>query len=148
MKSTPLPAIARLVELYGSPTGLAAKVNEKLPKNTPQSVLLTRQQIEAWLTRGWASPYRFHQLALVLPEGMTEHDLNNDRILKKVQEAKAKRLAKRVPSEAPSAPNPGRRSYDKLPPEPLRRVSIDLDDPERRSAPDRRERPLIDRRKN
>lgn len=138
MKTTPKPrpsSIEKLVEFNDGAIALAAKVNERFP-NSP----LLRQQVERWLARKWASPYRFPQLMPFAPPEMTEADLHadRDRVLRPAPSPK------RLPAKAPAGPaaaTPSRRAYDALPPEPMRPVL-----PPEESPFDRRHAVVADRR--
>lgn len=72
----PKPAIRRLVEHHGGPQALVDFTGGAMK----------RQQIVTWVTRGWASPFRFPALAAAMEAaGITAEDLYAD-----MQRAQAK----------------------------------------------------------
>ena len=69
MEHTTAPAIARLVEHHKGPT----KVSQLLGGKP------VYQEIQRWVSRGWASPMHIVALEPLMPPGMTIHDLYVDR---------------------------------------------------------------------
>lgn len=79
MQTDRVPAIVKVVQHNDGPTALSRKLGGKPPY----------QEVQRWVSRGWAASRHLFRLEGLLPEGVTLKDLADDRDAAKALEQEA-----------------------------------------------------------